>query len=50
MSTTTVPQAHARHKSSPFYQPPGHPIAYFPSLVPVAGSVKAAVLLCQLLC
>jgi hypothetical protein len=49
MSMTTVPQAHALHKSHPFYQPPGHPIAYFPSLVPMAGSVKAAVLLCQLL-
>jgi hypothetical protein len=49
MSMTIVPQAHALHKSRPLYQPPGHPIAYFPSLVPVAGSVKAAVLLCQLL-
>jgi hypothetical protein len=49
MSMATVPQAHALHKSHLFYQSPGHPIAYFPSLVPVAGSVKAAVLLCQLL-
>jgi hypothetical protein len=35
-------------RPTPFAQPPGHPISYFPSLVPVAGSVKAAVLLCQL--
>jgi hypothetical protein len=48
MSEPSVPQVSPSHKSSPFYQPPGHPVAYFPSLVPVAGSVKAAVLLCQL--
>jgi hypothetical protein len=49
MSMTTVAQVHPSHKPSPFYQAPGHPIAYFPSLVPVAGSVKATVLLCQLI-
>jgi hypothetical protein len=35
-------------RPTPFVQPPGHTISFFPSLVPVAGSVKAAVLLCQL--
>jgi hypothetical protein len=49
MSDPSVPQVDPTHKRTPFYQPPGHPIAYYPSLVPVAGSVKAAVLLCQLL-
>ena len=29
-------------------QPPGHPIAFFPSLTPAVGGTKAAVLLCQL--
>jgi hypothetical protein len=32
----------------PFYQPPGHPIAYFPSLAPYVGGANAAILCCQL--
>jgi hypothetical protein len=36
-------------RPTPFYQAPGHLIAYFPSLAPHVGGVKAAILLCQLL-
>jgi hypothetical protein len=31
------------------FQPPGHPIAYFPSLSPYVGGSTAAILLCQLI-
>jgi hypothetical protein len=51
MSMTTVAQVRSASKSSrvPFYQAPGHPIAYFPSLAPYVGGTNAALLCCQLL-
>jgi hypothetical protein len=50
MSSTILPQVRSASKSSrvPFYQPPGHPIAYFPSLAPYVGGSNAAILCCQL--
>jgi hypothetical protein len=56
MPTTTVPHVRALGKSSsrsaprrvPFFQAPGHPIAYFPSLAPHVGGTNAAILCCQL--
>ena len=50
MSSTILPQVRPARKSSrvPFSQPPGHPIAYFPSLSPYVGGSNAAILCCQL--
>ena len=50
MSSTILPQVRPASKSSrvPFSQPPGHPIAYFPSLAPYVGGANAAILCCQL--
>lgn len=39
----------AAMKVGEFLRELGHPISYYPKLVPVAGSVNATVLLCQLL-
>jgi hypothetical protein len=49
MSDSSVAHVHLSHKIRPFYQAPGHPIAYFPSLAPHVGGTNAAMLLCQLL-
>jgi hypothetical protein len=45
-----ITHVRAAGKSSrvPFDQPPGRPIAYFPSLAPYIGGSNAAILCCQL--
>jgi hypothetical protein len=49
MSTPSVRHPGQQTQATPFYQAPGHPIAYFPSLAPHVGGTNAAILLCQLL-
>jgi hypothetical protein len=57
MSVTTVSHVRTSGNSSrrsaprrvPFFQAPGHPIAYFPSLAPHVGGTNAAILCCQLM-
>jgi hypothetical protein len=49
MSAPSVRHRGKQTQATPFYQAPGHPIAYFPSLAPHVGGTNAAILLCQLL-